>query len=54
MDDKTIVEDFLEWSGGFEPEDDEQIETYLELSVSSDVDEARVRDVLRAWMNLGY
>lgn len=52
-DDKTIVEDFLEWSGGFPPEDDEQIETYLELSASSDDDEVKVRDVLRAWLALG-
>ena len=47
---QALRADFLEWTGGFEPETDEQIATYLEGSMAVDIDPGEARDALRGWM----
>jgi len=47
---QLLKADFIEWSGGFEPESEEDIKTYIEFSMSSDLDEGEVAGALRQWM----
>jgi hypothetical protein len=47
---EAIKADFLEWSGGFRPDSDEQIFIYVQYSAPSDADEKELLALLRAWM----
>lgn len=47
---QALRADFLEWTGGFEPETDEQIATYIDGSMAADVDPSEAREALREWM----
>lgn len=45
--------DFLEWTGGFTPETDEQIATYIRSSMPLDIDDADAAQILQQWMREG-
>jgi hypothetical protein len=50
---ETIVklkEHYLDWTGGFPPDDEDEIFTYTELAMESGPDPEEVRLVLRRWM----
>ncbi|MGD0461366.1 MAG: hypothetical protein ABSB74_02650 [Tepidisphaeraceae bacterium] len=47
---ESLKSDFLEWSGGFEPECQDDIETYIASSMSADLDEGEAREALTHWM----
>jgi hypothetical protein len=47
---EALKADFLEWTGGFNPETDEDIEVYIETSMPLDIDDDEARDILRNWM----
>ena len=42
--------DFLEWTGGFEPETEEDITTYVDTSMPFDLNAEDVRTALLEWM----
>ena len=55
IDDMTIERlkgDFLEWTGGFEPETDEQITTYVATSMPFDLDPNEATGALQEWRKL--
>lgn len=45
-----IRADFLQWSGGFEPDSPEQITVYVDYARHADRDAEYVRRVLTAWL----
>jgi hypothetical protein len=47
---QSLKADYLEWTGGFEPEVEEDIETYVEAAMAVDLDVGEVREALRRWM----
>jgi len=47
---EAIKADFLEWSGGFPPESEEQVFIYVQYAAPSDVDEEELLALLRTWM----
>jgi len=47
---RAIEQDFLEWSGGFPPDSEEQIFVYVETSSPIDTDSQEVSELLRTWM----
>lgn len=47
---ELLKEDFLEWTGGFEPESEEDVETYVMSSITVELDPAEARQVLTDWM----
>jgi hypothetical protein len=47
----SIREDFLAWSGGFPPESEAQISSYVKTAMPADADPVAVRQLLTAWMN---
>lgn len=54
MDDQTakiIKKDFLTWSGGFPPESDYQIYTYIDAAKPVDVADAELWVFLRSWQD---
>lgn len=42
--------DFLDWTGGFEPEDEEQIDMYIRIGMVTDIDPLIAGELLIAWM----
>ncbi len=48
---ESLKVDFLEWSGGFPPDSEQQIFVYVEYAAPNNVDEADVLSLLRTWMN---
>ena len=50
-DRRRIRRDYLEWSGGFPPETQEDVQLYVEVASSRDDDDADVIQVLNEWMN---
>lgn len=46
----ALKADFLEWTGGFEPESDAHVEVYLSASMPLALDEEVARTALRSWM----
>ena len=46
---ESLKADFLEWTGGFEPETDGDIATYVGASMPFDFDAAEAAEVLRRW-----
>jgi hypothetical protein len=42
----------LEWTGGFEPETEEDITTYVETSMPFDLKPEEAREALREWMRM--
>ena len=48
---ESIKSDFLEWSGGFPPESEDQITVYVDYADPSGQGTEDVRRTLRAWMN---
>lgn len=47
---ESLKSDFLEWTGGFEPESHEDIARYIDTSMPFDYDKAEALKVLSAWM----
>ncbi|MEN6458046.1 MAG: hypothetical protein ABFC63_03885 [Thermoguttaceae bacterium] len=48
---RTIEQSFLDWSGGFPPDSEQQIFIYMEYVYGADaVDADETRDVLRDWL----
>jgi hypothetical protein len=47
---QQLKEDFLEWSGGFPPESNDQITVYVDYARTLDLLEEDTREVLRQWM----
>ncbi|MDB5358172.1 MAG: hypothetical protein JWN24_4625 [Phycisphaerales bacterium] len=47
----ALKADFLEWSGGFEPETDEDIDVYVAASMPFHIVDEDARISLRQWMN---
>jgi hypothetical protein len=48
---QLLKADYLEWTGGFEPEADNDVETYIASSMPSDMDDDEVRKALTEWMH---
>ena len=48
---ESIREDFLAWSGGFPPESEAQISSYVDTAMPMDADPVAVRQFLTAWMS---
>lgn len=48
---EKLKQHYLRWTGGFPPDDDEQIFTYIELAMESGPDPEEVRLLLRRWMS---
>lgn len=48
---EEIKADFLEWSGGFEPDTPEQITVYVDYARHTDTDADYVRRVLTTWLD---
>ena len=46
---ESLKADFLEWTGGFEPETDGDIAAYVSASMPFDFDAAEATEVLRRW-----
>jgi len=46
----SLTADFLEWTGGFAPETNEDIETYIATSMPSGISDGDARSALRQWM----
>jgi hypothetical protein len=47
----TVKKDFLNWSGGFPPDSEQQIFIYMEYAYGAGRDhEDEVREILRYWM----
>ena len=49
---KLLKADFLEWTGGFEPETEEDIAAYVDTSMPFDLKPEEAREALRKWMRL--
>ena len=47
----ALKADFLEWSGGFEPESFDTITVYIDYACDYRLDGEEVRRVLTDWMN---
>jgi len=47
---ESLKADFLEWTGGFEPETDRDIATYISTSMPFDFDAAEATEVLQRWL----
>jgi hypothetical protein len=47
---KQLRADFASWSGGFEPESEQQIDEYIEGSLGVDLDADEARMDLMLWM----
>jgi len=47
---QSLKADFLEWTGGFEPESEEDISTYVDASMPFAIDATEAIEALRAWM----
>ena len=47
---ESLKRDFLEWSGGFEPDSEHQITVYVDYARDSRLDRAEVRELLEDWM----
>ena len=45
----SLKADFLEWTGGFEPETDGDIAAYVSTSMPFDFDAAEATEVLQRW-----
>jgi hypothetical protein len=50
---EQLKRDFLEWSGGFEPETEHQIIVYVDYARDSRLDREDVRHILEDWMCAG-
>jgi hypothetical protein len=48
---QKLKDDYLAWTGGFAPDDDEAIFSFIELGMQSGPDPEEARFVLRQWMN---
>lgn len=48
---ESLRQDFLEWSGGFEPESRHQITVYVEYARDSELDPEESQQVLTDWMD---
>ena len=46
---ESLKADFLEWTGGFEPESDEQVATYVATSMPFDLDPDEATEALQGW-----
>jgi hypothetical protein len=46
----ALKQDYLEWTGGFSPETEEDIRTYVESSMPFDLDHNEATEALRLWM----
>jgi hypothetical protein len=46
----ALKADFLEWTGGFEPECVEDIDTYIAASMPFDIPADEARAALQQWM----
>ncbi|MEN6449190.1 MAG: hypothetical protein ABFC96_01745 [Thermoguttaceae bacterium] len=51
MTPNEIKRQFLAWSGGFSPESDYQIYTYIDVAAPLDTSDDDTRLVLHTWMN---
>jgi hypothetical protein len=47
---QKLKEDYLEWTGGCTPDDEDEIFVYIELAMEPGPDAEEVRMVLRGWM----
>lgn len=47
---ESLKADFLQWTGGFEPETDKDIAAYISTSMPFDLDEDDTRRALEQWM----
>ena len=47
-----LMQHFLEWSGGFEPESDQQIRVYIDYAIGVDVDPREAQWALEDWMQI--
>ncbi|MFA7236586.1 MAG: hypothetical protein WC058_06965 [Phycisphaeraceae bacterium] len=47
---QNLQVDFLEWTGGFEPECVEDIETYIAASMPFDIPDETARKAMIRWM----
>jgi hypothetical protein len=47
---QALKADFLEWTGGFEPETEDDIAVYVETAMAFDSNPLEVREALREWM----
>jgi len=50
---QSLKQDFLAWSGGFEPESMHQISVYLDYACDSSLDGVEARHFLVTWMDHG-
>ncbi len=50
MNHDKLREDFLDWSGGFPPESEQQIDVYVEHRSPVDMDNAEVTQILTDWL----
>jgi hypothetical protein len=50
---KLLKADFLEWTGGFEPETEDDIKVYVDTSMPFNLKPDEAREALREWMRLG-
>ena len=46
-----LKDDYLQWTGGFTPDTDNEISVYLESARPADTDPGEARSILRRWMN---
>ncbi len=46
-----LKQDFLDWSGGFKPQDDDQVNLYVKSSLSIKMHDEVARQALTDWMN---
>lgn len=47
---QELIEDFLQWSGGFPPESEHQITVYIDYALQADFHPNQARDALFHWM----
>jgi hypothetical protein len=45
----SLKADFLKWTGGFDPETDEDVAIYINTSMPFDLDVAEATEALRRW-----
>ena len=47
---ESLKRDFLDWSGGFPPEDPDHVKLYLEVALPKDLDAKGAEKALTQWM----
>jgi len=48
---QELIEDFLQWSGGFPPESEHQITVYIDYALKPEFNPTEAREALVDWMD---